>query len=98
MELPIFQKYVVNNELERTIRVLAGSWAMKEAVYKCLDDKAQNSQSFRDWYKFNADNGRPMVGGLYLERNPKEEFLLSISHDNDTLIASVIRQAEISNK
>lgn len=91
-ELPLFKECVAKDQLDRTIRLLAGSWAMKEAVFKCLDDKVQQSQKFKHWYKYNADNGRPMVGGLYVQNNPKEEFLLSISHDDDTLIASVLRQ------
>lgn len=65
---------------------------MKEAVFKSLDDDVQQSQKFRDWFKYNAPNGRPQAGGDYLIKHNKEQFLLSISHDDDTLIATVLRQ------
>jgi len=91
-ELPLFNKQVDADNLEQTLRILAGSWAVKEAVFKCLDDKDQRCQLFKDWYKYNTSNGRPMIGGEYLKNNPNEEFLLSISHDDDTLIATVLRQ------
>ncbi|CCH41043.1 Holo-[acyl-carrier-protein] synthase [Wickerhamomyces ciferrii] len=108
-EMPLFNKHVKDDDIDKTVRVLAGryvynlrligisatnisSWAMKEAVFKCLDDKDQYGQKFKDWFKYNELNGRPKIGGLYLEKFPNEEFLLSISHDEDILIASVIRQ------
>lgn len=66
---------------------------MKEAVFKSLDDEVQQVQKFKEWYKYNTPNGRPLVGGDYLINN-KEQFLLSISHDDDTLIATVLRQVK----
>lgn len=66
---------------------VAGCWAAKEAVYKTLDAPAQRAFEFRKWYRY-AVNGRPAIAldGV------TDEFLLSISHDDGMLVATVLRQ------
>lgn len=91
-ELKVFNAMVRDEgENSAQVRFLAGNWAMKEAIYKTLDASDQTTFEFRHWYKTYDSRGKPVVfsdkyGGS------DEEFLLSISHDNDNLVASVIRQ------
>lgn len=75
------------------IRYVAGSWASKEAVFKTLDLTDQKSFAFNQWYRFNDENGKPHITSqLYCQNNNDDQFLLSISHDKNMLIATVIRQ------
>lgn len=73
----------------RRAQYVAGSWAAKEALFKTLDTSAQKSFQFKDWYRF-AQEKRPFIGREGWDTN--EEFLLSISHDGDMLVATVLRQ------
>ncbi|KAF3994074.1 hypothetical protein FT663_00094 [Candidozyma haemuli var. vulneris] len=70
-------------------RYLAGSWAAKEAVFKTLDERDQQTFQFNQWYKYKVGN-RPAIAS----DTTKDSFMLSISHDNDMLIATVLRQSK----
>lgn len=63
---------------------VAGCWATKEAVFKSLDNAEQRTFAMAKYYKY-AENGRPAVGP------DADRFLLSVSHDTDVLVATVIR-------
>lgn len=84
-ELEVFS----NLGQEKGAQYVAGSWAAKEAAYKTLDTDDQMMFQFKDWYKYSRER-RPFIGRDGL--NPKEEFHLSISHDGDILVATVLRQ------
>lgn len=73
----------------RKAQYVAGSWAAKEALFKTLDIAAQKEFQFRKWYRF-AQEKRPFIGRENWDKN--EEFHLSISHDGDILVATVLRQ------
>ncbi|KAM9893428.1 hypothetical protein OXX69_011711 [Metschnikowia pulcherrima] len=73
---------------ERVSQFVAGSWAAKEAVFKTLDRKDQLRFQFRDWYRYNIE-GKPNISRVKPLSN--DRFLLSISHDGDHLIATVLR-------
>lgn len=78
-QLPSFKKL---------LEYIAGSWAAKEAVFKTLDTVDQKQFQFKDWCRYKKD-GKP-----YIRRDPpdmRSEFLLLISHDEDHLIAMVLR-------
>lgn len=92
-ELPLFNKTV---DIEQRTRILAGSWAIKEAVYKTLDPSDQRNFQFKEWYRYYNDRGRPFVTGNSAPKN--EEFLISISHELDVLVATVLRQEIVRDK
>jgi holo-[acyl-carrier protein] synthase len=79
---------------EQSINLLAGSWAAKEALFKTLDTKHQKVFRFNQWYR-GYKEGKPTITSD--EYNEDEEFLLSVSHDGDMLVASVIRIAYMSS-
>lgn len=72
-----------------TTRFIAGSWAAKEAVFKTLEEKEQATFQFKQWYRYK-EGKRPAIGS----ETSNDSFLLSISHDNDMLIATVLRQSK----
>lgn len=78
---------------EAAARYLAGSWAAKEAVFKTLDESDQKTFEFNKWYKYSVGK-KPSIG----TDGAKDVFLLSVSHDNDMLIATVLRQASFAGK
>jgi len=84
-EIEVYSKLHGN----RKAQYVAGSWAAKEAVFKTLDQSAQRSFQFRNWYRFSQEK-RPFIGVDGWDKS--EEFHLSISHDEDMLIATVLRQ------
>ncbi|GME67491.1 unnamed protein product [[Candida] boidinii] len=87
-----------NRVIESCCNILSVSWCCKEAVFKTLDSKDQKVFSFKDWYKINDLNGRPFIyNDNYLKSNQNEEFLLTISHDNDLIISTVLRQLNLNN-
>lgn len=67
-------------------RYIAGSWASKEAVFKTLGEREQAAFQFKQWYRYKEGN-RPAIGS----ETSTDRFMLSISHDNDMLIATVLR-------
>ncbi|CUM65244.1 uncharacterized protein PRCAT00002876001 [Priceomyces carsonii] len=89
-ELPQFKKLILSNELNKCANMLSGSWAAKEAVFKTLDHSDQIKFQFKEWYRSSDKHGKPSI---FCDRYDKsdEEFMLSISHDNDMLIANAVR-------
>ena len=70
---------VYNNVLEeKKAQYLASRWASKEAIYKANHDEHYLSYSI-----LNKDNGEPYVDG-------HEEIKISISHDGEYAVASVL--------
>lgn len=70
---------IYNNLLEeKKTQYLASRWASKEAIYKANHDKHYLSYSI-----LNKDNGEPYVDG-------HEEIKISISHDGEYAVASVL--------
>lgn len=90
-EMPRFNQLVAQKDTVNLCRYLAGNWAMKEAIYKSLDSQDQQTFQFQNWYKTYDERGKPQVGADGY-RNKDEKFTISISHDEEVLIASVIRQ------
>lgn len=89
-EMPMLQHHIATHNHDSIIRYMAGSWAIKEAVYKSLDEEEQKKFTFHQWYRMKT-NEKPGIGSeSYSKRD--EEFLVSVSHDDDVLMASVIRQ------
>lgn len=68
---------------------VAGCWAAKEAVFKTLLQKQQKQFQFRNWLR-SSHNGKPHISST--PPLPDSDFLLSISHDDGLLIATVLRQ------
>ncbi|CAH2354053.1 putative holo-[acyl-carrier-protein] synthase [[Candida] railenensis] len=89
-ELMEFEELRQNDSIEPRVRYVAGSWAAKEAIFKTLDPKDQKIFQFKDWYRYKDSFGKPHIWND--DYNEREQFLLSISHDGDTLIANVLRQ------
>ena len=70
---------VYNNLLEeKKAQYLASRWASKEAIYKANHDEHYLSYSI-----LNKENGEPYVDG-------HEEIKISISHDGEYAVASVL--------
>lgn len=67
---------------------VAGCWATKEAIFKTLKSNDQRSFVFNQWYRY-LESGKPLIG---CDKPAFDEFQLSISHDGDFLIATVLRQ------
>lgn len=65
---------------EKKILFLAGRWASKEAIYK-----ANNNNEYLHYSILNEENGKP-----YVKNHP--EIKISISHDNDYVVAFVIEE------
>lgn len=80
-------------DINRCVNYISGSWAAKEALFKTLDLKDQTSFKFNQWYRHYDTNGKPHINHDSYHQN--EKFLLSISHDDDILIANVLRQKYI---
>lgn len=89
-ELPKFQQLLQEKKIDQCVKYISGSWASKEAVFKTLELQDQKLFAFKDWYRYYNESGKPHI------RNDKygnsEQFLLSLSHDGDILIANVLRQ------
>lgn len=89
-EQPQFMQYVRQSDVCSSARLLSGSWCVKEAVFKSLSPAEQARFRFRDWYKINDADGRPVVrNDTY---SPQDEFLVSVSHDGDYVVSYVLRQ------
>lgn len=69
------------------LRYVAGAWAVKEAVFKALDHEKQQVFLFREWRR-DYLHGRPVVRS---EVPLELDFHVSVSHDGDILVATVIR-------
>lgn len=82
-----------NHDNETVARYVAGCWAAKEAVFKTLDPKDQKKFQFKRWYRY-SEAGRPYIG---FDEKMADEFLLSISHDGDILVATVLRQKKLGS-
>lgn len=76
------------------VRYVAGCWATKEAIYKTLSSIEQRKFTFNEWYRY-LENGIPVIGS---EAPSDNQFQLSISHDGDFLVATVLRQRLIELK
>lgn len=86
-----FLKLRESRNIVNEAKYLAGAWATKEALFKCLDPEDQKAFEFRQWYRFYDEQGKPHVQcDSYNKDN--EQFHLSISHDEDHLIAYVLRE------
>jgi phosphopantetheine--protein transferase-like protein len=92
-ELPRFQSLYKSN-VDESIRFIAGSWSIKEALFKTLDPDEQEKFNFNHWYKSYNSNGKPFVSND--NYNCDESFLVSVSHDHEMLVANVLRQKEIT--
>lgn len=86
-ELARFEQHRQQHNVDRCVKELAGSWCVKEALYKSLDDERQLSFQFKHWWREQGPRGRPQIGG----GRPDEHFLVSVSHDGDVMMASVAR-------
>lgn len=92
-ELPTFDKFLKEGNVNKCTLIISGSWSTKEALYKTLDTEHQLAFQFNQWYRYYNDRGKPYIGNeKYFDIIKDEEFLLSISHDDDIMIANVIRQ------
>ncbi|MCH0629607.1 4'-phosphopantetheinyl transferase superfamily protein [Kocuria palustris] len=78
-----------------TARSLAGAWAVKEAVFKTLTDDEQRRFQFNQWYRVYDELGRPSVAHADFG---VDEFMVLLSHDDDLLVATVLRQKWIDIK
>lgn len=77
-----------------TPKQFAGAWAVKEAVFKTLTRDEQLAFRFNEWYRFYLEGGKPGVAGDGVD----DTFMVSISHDGDYLVATVLRQKMIDIK
>lgn len=74
-------------ELSSRPQFVAGCWAAKEAVFKTLDAEDQKVFLFNLWSRRTVGQKPEIVNDAHLDK-----FLLSISHDDDILVATVLRQ------
>ncbi|KAG2736063.1 hypothetical protein G9P44_000153 [Scheffersomyces stipitis] len=88
-ELPEFFRI---SDAENKVKFLAGSWASKEAVFKTLDISSQKQFQFKHWFRRYSEQGKPHICNDNYPQSEQEEFLLSISHDSNVLVASALRQ------
>lgn len=79
-----------SDDIAGTVRLLSGSWCCKEAVFKSLDPGRQAKFRFNRWYKSNDEYGRPTICGD--DVNNTDRFLVSVSHDGDMIMSTVLRQ------
>jgi phosphopantetheine--protein transferase-like protein len=93
-ELPKFQGYQSSSDTSQAIKLLSGSWCVKEALFKSLSPSSQKTFRMKDWYKYNSSEGIPQIDGIYTTEHPNEEFLISISHDSDLITSTVLRQTK----
>ncbi|AOA61806.1 Phosphopantetheine:protein transferase [Komagataella phaffii CBS 7435] len=92
-EYPLFLKSSKDCDKSQCVQLLAGSWCVKEALFKSLSYSDQQLFSFKDWFKLNDPKGRPFIMNQdYFTKHPNEEFLVSITHDGDYIASTVIRQ------
>ncbi len=95
---PLYEEYLnsgQSNKLlkDRIILQVAGSWALKEATFKTLDESSQEDFTFKEWFKCYNNEGKPEIkNNEYFLRFPDDTFQASISHDGGNLIAIVLRQ------
>lgn len=80
-----------NMNNERQVQYIAGSWAAKEAVFKTLTPNEQEQFNFNDWYRYHDNNGKPFIWNDNFKVE-NDEFHLSVSHDEDYIVATVLRQ------
>lgn len=86
-EVPHFEKLHASDAYKSVV-YLAGSWAVKEAIYKTLSNSEQEKFQFSRWYRKYGDRGQPIIGS---DDHHNDNFMASISHDGGMLIASVLR-------
>lgn len=89
-EYPKFDE-LLKKDLARCTTYISGSWAAKEALFKTLPPADQQSFQFKNWYRSHTPSGKPLI-----TNGSSSEFLLSISHDNNILIATVLHQKFIT--
>lgn len=68
---------------------VAGSWAAKEALFKTIDPVDQKNFQFNQWYRTSVHQ-KPAI---FFDGVRNDQFLLSILHDGDHLVATVLRQS-----
>lgn len=81
-ELPKLDK----NDIDKSTRLLASTWAAKESLFKSLDLEMQKKCIFNEWYRTN--------GPEYLikcDKFPNEKVMVSVSHDGEYTSAVSIR-------
>uniref|UniRef100_A0A060TGH8 ARAD1D30624p n=1 Tax=Blastobotrys adeninivorans TaxID=409370 RepID=A0A060TGH8_BLAAD len=76
---------------ERGVRLLASTWAAKEAMFKSLSAQEQTKCVFKNWYRCTDQGRRTIRDDDYMKRHPSEDFLLTISHDGEYTTAVVLR-------
>ncbi|KAK9368372.1 4'-phosphopantetheinyl transferase superfamily [Lipomyces kononenkoae] len=74
---------------ERHDLFIARCWAIKEALFKSLDNGRQSCFQMRDWNTIDPTSSRPTVSGGSI--NKDEAFFVTVTHDGDYLLAAVIR-------
>ena len=72
------REYLSNLSEDKKISFLSSRWAVKEAIYKAL-----NNQDYLSYGCLNDKKGKP-----YIVNHP--EIKVSISHDGDYVVAIVI--------
>lgn len=91
-ELPKFQNFQNENNLQECCKLLSISWCIKEAVYKTLDPVDQKNFIMKDWYKINDEIGKPIVKNDDYLKTRKETFLCSLTHDGGFVSSFILRQ------
>ncbi|KAK9447903.1 4'-phosphopantetheinyl transferase [Limtongia smithiae] len=66
---------------------VARCWAIKEAVFKTLDDVEQREFAFKSWRTITNTHPRPVA----VHDSGSGDFLVSVSHDGEYLVAFVSR-------
>lgn len=79
------------DDIAGIVKLLSGSWCCKEAIFKSLDPVSQSTFRFNRWCKSNDEFGRPMISCD--DVNNTHQFLVSVSHDGDMIMSTVLRQS-----
>ncbi|KAK9479804.1 4'-phosphopantetheinyl transferase superfamily [Lipomyces japonicus] len=68
---------------------LARCWATKEALFKALDNERQTGFQMVEWGTVDLVHRKPVILGPHVKAN--EEFLVTVTHDGDFVLAIVLR-------
>ncbi|KAK6205532.1 4'-phosphopantetheinyl transferase superfamily [Scheffersomyces amazonensis] len=93
-ELKKFEELQEITNTNQGLIFFAGTWASKEALYKSLSIEGQKKFRFKDWYRKYDENGKPSIHNDQYHED--HEFLLTVSHDEDVLVANVVRQEYVT--
>lgn len=86
-----YMRMMSNKKFKECSVFLGTIWALKEALFKSLDKDLQKNFKFKNWYRTHNNLGMPILKSD-LGYNVYEKYILSVSHEKNLILASVLRQ------